>query len=192
MKHTSKPKSDCTPEEWAAHLEYHRVRRLSNIEEERAKRREYNSRPDVKARRKKIDARPEAKAKRRERAQTPEAKARAKELVALRRADAERHEARLSTQRQRRTGLSNQDVKALLIVQNNKCAVCHRSFDGRQARADHCHDSGKGRGLLCHHCNIIEGMLRGMQIAPGVFAERLEAYLCHPPIRLLDDPRFSI
>ena len=192
MRNTSKRKSECTPEEWAAHLAYHRSRRLARVEAERERLREYTQRPDVKQRRRERDARPEAVAKRRAYAQTAKAKERAAELVRLRRADTARHEARLSGQRKRRTGLSNNDVLALLALQGNKCAVCQRDFNGRQVRADHCHDSGVGRGLLCHHCNIIEGMLRGMQVKPEAFAERLVKYLAHPPARLLDDPRFGV
>ncbi|HET8869801.1 MAG TPA: endonuclease domain-containing protein [Aquabacterium sp.] len=184
-KQTNKKKADCTPEEWAAHLEYHRLRHAANREKERARQREYRSRPEVKERRRLRDSTPEAKAKRRAYAHTPEAKARAKELVAARKADPDRHEKRLSAQRKRRTGMTNSDVQKLLEFQGNKCAVCEREFDGRQIRADHCHDSGKPRGLLCHHCNIIEGMLRGMALSPNEFAERLHKYLDSPPASCL-------
>jgi hypothetical protein len=44
----------------------------------------------------------------------------------------------------------------LLQSQNNKCAICNndnpskiKSFD-----TDHCHKTGKVRGLLCHNCNV--------------------------------------
>lgn len=39
--------------------------------------------------------------------------------------------------------------------------VCHHIGNGNgRAVIDHCHESGKVRGILCAQCNIIEGMLR--------------------------------
>lgn len=179
---THKLKAQCTPEEWAVHLEYHRARRLKNIEEERARLREYTARPDVQAARKLREAQPEARAVRRERDTSPEAKARARELRLARAADPGRQEARLDRQRARRTGIHAALFTKLLAEQGNACAVCRRSFDGRQVRRDHCHDSGAPRGLLCHHCNIVEGMLRGMALEPLEFAHRLASYLASPPV----------
>lgn len=37
------------------------------------------------------------------------------------------------------------------------CEVCGRSGD-EYVRIDHCHKTGKFRGFLCHHCNVILGM----------------------------------
>lgn len=39
----------------------------------------------------------------------------------------------------------------LLKNQNNKCALCERNPEV----IDHCHDSGKIRGLLCNACNVL-------------------------------------
>jgi hypothetical protein len=177
-----KTKSTSTPEEWSAHLEYHRLRRLENVERERERLREYNARPEVKERRRLHDAKHSITEKRREYAKTQEAKQRAIELREMKKADPERWAAHLAAQRARRTGVTAAAFKALLQFQQNKCAVCHRSFEGRQIRADHCHDTSAPRGLLCHHCNIIEGMLRSMQISPSDFAHRLNRYLNCPPV----------
>jgi hypothetical protein len=178
---THKLKSQCTPEEWAAHLEYHRARRLKNVEEERARRREYAARPEVQAARRLRDAQPEARAARQERDASTEAKARARELRLERVADPGRQESRMDRQRARRTGIHAALFAKLLEEQGNACAVCRRSFDGRQVRRDHCHDSGAPRGLLCHHCNIVEGMLKSMALDPLEFAHRLASYLASPP-----------
>ena len=35
--------------------------------------------------------------------------------------------------------------------QNGKCAICDK--EPNKLVVDHCHDSGKIRGLLCHSCN---------------------------------------
>lgn len=51
----------------------------------------------------------------------------------------------------------------LRIKQDYRCAICglHES-DNRQGtlHVDHCHDTGKVRGLLCLQCNRGIGMLR--------------------------------
>ncbi len=38
--------------------------------------------------------------------------------------------------------------------QNGKCAICEEDFNNpRMAHVDHCHNTGKVRGLLCTKCN---------------------------------------
>lgn len=54
--------------------------------------------------------------------------------------------------------------------QDNKCAICNKEetcIDGRSVNKkprrlsiDHCHVSGKVRGLLCHSCNTAIGKLK--------------------------------
>lgn len=43
----------------------------------------------------------------------------------------------------------------LLALQNNCCAICgkHQSLMTKAFDVDHCHDSKRVRGLLCHRCN---------------------------------------
>ena len=54
-------------------------------------------------------------------------------------------------------GIKPLALKQMLKDQGNMCAICHKpiSFGGSRAtvHADHCHDSGKLRGLLCSGCN---------------------------------------
>lgn len=38
--------------------------------------------------------------------------------------------------------------------QDGQCAVCKTEIEKMTAHVDHCHDSGKIRGLLCGSCNI--------------------------------------
>ena len=59
--------------------------------------------------------------------------------------------------------LTKEEYKILLEKQNHKCAIC--SVDEVNAikgklYVDHCHTTGKVRGLLCHHCNTGIGMLK--------------------------------
>lgn len=70
------------------------------------------------------------------------------------------------TYKRRRTleryGLSVDDYELLLEAQNFVCAICHKPEtrkDGRSGRTialavDHCHSTGRVRGLLCAKCNM--------------------------------------
>lgn len=48
---------------------------------------------------------------------------------------------------------------ALLVQQNNSCAICSKPSKllDRRLDVDHCHTSGKVRGLLCSNCNNLLG-----------------------------------
>ena len=55
-------------------------------------------------------------------------------------------------------GLTIQEYENLLVVQNNKCKICSFEFNEEDSRTiprvDHCHKTGKIRGLLCNNCNL--------------------------------------
>ena len=54
----------------------------------------------------------------------------------------------------RRFGISLEDYNTMLEGQNNSCWICEEEFpNSRSVKVDHCHKTGKVRGLLCHHCN---------------------------------------
>jgi hypothetical protein len=58
--------------------------------------------------------------------------------------------------------LSLEEFDNLLAAQDFVCACCKRSEPGgasNQWNVDHCHESGKVRGLLCNACNIGIGCL---------------------------------
>ncbi len=51
-------------------------------------------------------------------------------------------------------GISLEDYENLLFKQNGKCDICLGiNNNGRHLDVDHCHKSGKIRGLLCNACN---------------------------------------
>lgn len=51
-------------------------------------------------------------------------------------------------------GISQKEYNKLLKEQNNVCVLCGRSEElDRNFAIDHCHNSGKIRGLLCFKCN---------------------------------------
>lgn len=77
----------------------------------------------------------------------------------------------------RRFGLTLGQYAHLLATQNAACAICGRLDADKRLAVDHCHATGRVRGLLCQNCNQALGK---MQDAP----ERLRAaasYLERPP-----------
>ena len=56
-------------------------------------------------------------------------------------------------------GLSQEKYVAMLVQQNGACQICktHQSNFKRKLFVDHCHETGKVRGLLCQYCNTMLG-----------------------------------
>lgn len=55
----------------------------------------------------------------------------------------------------RKYGLTIDSYQALLKGQNNKCLICDSDFQGNNRPCvDHCHRTGKVRGILCRRCNL--------------------------------------
>ena len=52
--------------------------------------------------------------------------------------------------------LTLKDYNDMLAIQENSCAICKHEVDKRLS-VDHCHKTGKVRGLLCSSCNFILG-----------------------------------
>ncbi len=59
-------------------------------------------------------------------------------------------------------GISLKEYSELLIKQNNNCAICQTPQSKLKTKLciDHCHETGKVRGLLCHTCNRALGLLK--------------------------------
>lgn len=53
--------------------------------------------------------------------------------------------------------MSYEDFKLMLKKQNGKCAICREPEVKRRMSVDHCHKTGKVRGLLCQMCNTSLG-----------------------------------
>ena len=53
------------------------------------------------------------------------------------------------------TGWTNEEYTAAFTKQGGCCALCgnHQSELPKGLAADHCHDTGAKRALLCHLCN---------------------------------------
>jgi hypothetical protein len=55
-------------------------------------------------------------------------------------------------------GIDAEDWARLFNAQNQNCAVCLRRLLGdKSTHVDHCHATGKVRGLLCLDCNTSIG-----------------------------------
>lgn len=59
-----------------------------------------------------------------------------------------------------RYGISLNKIDKILESQKYKCAICETHLVRARTAVDHCHDSGRVRGLLCKTCNSGIGMLR--------------------------------
>ncbi len=54
-------------------------------------------------------------------------------------------------------GISPEIYLDMLVQQNNGCAICGETTmpsGKKNLTVDHCHQTSKVRGLLCHNCNL--------------------------------------
>ena len=59
-------------------------------------------------------------------------------------------------QRLKRFGIKPGDYRRMLAAQNGCCAICGSDRSdkrGWRLHVDHCHETGRVRGLLCSNCN---------------------------------------
>lgn len=55
-------------------------------------------------------------------------------------------------------GLTFDDINKMLLEQNNLCKICLNILT--KPNVDHCHITGKVRGLLCGNCNTAIGLMK--------------------------------
>lgn len=70
-------------------------------------------------------------------------------------------------------GITLEDYEAMLEKQGGTCAICESSIPGGNGAfsVDHCHSTGKVRGLLCRLCNSGLGHFRD---SPGLLYRAVE------------------
>lgn len=58
--------------------------------------------------------------------------------------------------------ITKEDYNLMYHLQDGKCKICsrHQSKLKKSLSIDHCHKTGKIRGLLCHNCNAAIGLLK--------------------------------
>lgn len=72
----------------------------------------------------------------------------------------------------RRFGVSWDEIMSMLEKQEFMCAICNTDLSDTKLVADHCHTTGKIRGILCNQCNIWLAPLERQ-----AFLERATAYI---------------
>jgi len=63
---------------------------------------------------------------------------------------------------QRKYGLSREEYHEMHEERDHKCDICGQESDHRYDKlcVDHCHTTGKVRGLLCFSCNVMLGQCK--------------------------------
>lgn len=78
--------------------------------------------------------------------------------------------------------MSIDEYRNLLSEQSNSCFICLRPFDlndqARRPHLDHCHETGKVRGILCFRCNTALGKF---QDNPDLLRKAAEYVESHKP-----------
>ena len=76
-------------------------------------------------------------------------------------------------------GMTIADYDAMLLAQGGSCAICKSKSAGNKGQyfaIDHCHKTGKIRGLLCITCNSRLGWIEWFE----TFRKVIEGYLNAP------------
>jgi len=60
----------------------------------------------------------------------------------------------------RKYGITLKEYEAMLVAQKYLCCICEIDLRTTKADLDHCHATGKNRGILCHNCNCALGFLK--------------------------------
>lgn len=59
-------------------------------------------------------------------------------------------------------GIDFHDWALMFNAQGGRCPICVEQLTlDHRTHVDHCHDTGRVRGLLCNHCNALLGHIRG-------------------------------
>ena len=57
-------------------------------------------------------------------------------------------------------GISLDDYNRMLSEQSGVCGICSNPPKDKDLAVDHCHTTGKVRGLLCSSCNLAVGNIK--------------------------------
>lgn len=61
-------------------------------------------------------------------------------------------------------GITREDIYRLKMKQKFRCGICKQHETSKRLVVDHCHATGKVRGLLCGECNSALGLLKDSTI----------------------------
>ncbi len=76
-----------------------------------------------------------------------------------------------------RYGITIEDYSQLLGSQGGGCAICGTTPTNKRLAVDHCHNTGKIRGLLCMTCNMQLGRYHAGYRFSKNYQEAFENYL---------------
>lgn len=65
----------------------------------------------------------------------------------------------IQAKRAQKYGLTVAELDNMLVKQSGLCAICENPLNAKYC-VDHCHKTGKTRGLLCYSCNSGIGLLQ--------------------------------
>lgn len=146
--------------------QYQRAYRAKNTEKVRQERREYNARNREMKRQ--YDKEYAAKNKeKRYRVSTEWRKNNPQKWLAIR--------------LKHRYGITPDQMLATMKKQNHSCAICGTAnFNnrGRCLDVDHCHATGRVRGMLCSNCNAAIGLMKDNPSVLRAAATYLESWAC--------------
>lgn len=74
-----------------------------------------------------------------------------------------------------RYGITIEERDRIVEMQNGLCAICDIDISDKPY-IDHCHDTGKVRGMLCMNCNAGLGSFKD---SPEIFKKALNYLLTH-------------
>jgi len=61
--------------------------------------------------------------------------------------------------RKMKYGITKADWDAMFERQGRVCGICTSSVSKPSWATDHCHETGKVRGILCYRCNTMLGYI---------------------------------
>lgn len=65
------------------------------------------------------------------------------------------------SERMKNYGITGDEYRAMLLAQGGVCKICNKpNWTEKFLYVDHCHDTGKIRGILCHNCNAGIGLFK--------------------------------
>lgn len=79
-------------------------------------------------------------------------------------------------------GMTKEEFNRLLIAQDGRCEICRNvlTTEKRGLHVDHCHATGKVRGLLCDRCNVGLGNFRDRPELLRAAADYIESRRVEP------------
>ena len=101
--------------------------------------------------------------------------------IAWRNANPDKHkESNRNSHLMRKFGITVSQYDRMLTDQEGRCAICKdpQAQLARNLAVDHCHDTGKIRGLLCLPCNTAIGLLKDSSDIVISLLEYLKGPVC--------------